>query len=619
MTWKGMLASLLTITISPGIRAGESPRPVIYQLMVRTFGNTNETRKTNGTLAENGCGKFVDITPAALDSIKRIGFTHIWLTGVLEQASGTAYPGRPADDPDILKGIAGSPYAIKDYFDVCPDYAVNPAKRLDEFKDLLERCKTAGFKVIIDFVPNHVARSYASDVRPDLSFGKGDDHLVFFARDNYFYYLQPDQPGGGPPLKLPTAGHSGCDGKFPPETDFGRVTGNNVISWAPSIDDWYETVKLNYGHDFTTGRNTSHLPGSDAPPAEVPKTWRTMDEIFGYWQAMGVDGFRCDMAHMIPMEFWRWAVKRCRSRDPQAFFCAEAYNDDPAKLTDAHVLDALLKAGFNAVYDDPTYDVLEGIYESGRWANDLDPLTFIGSRFHHSLRYAENHDEVRLASPKKWGGLGMKVGKPVSAVLFALGRGPVMQYQGQEVGEPALGKEGFGGDDARTSIFDYWAMPEFCKWVDGGRFDGRRLSDEQKSLREWYGKLIHATQAEAFTEGEFYGLNHGNKDNLAFGRVGDETASGHWLYAFLRHDAKSGQSFLVVANFHGSETLRGVKIRIPVDAQKFLGHNRSETWTFSDRLDSNWIGSASRKLLGNEGLTLPDLAPCSALLLEIGR
>ena len=178
-------------------RADDSHRPVIYQLMVRTFGNTNETRKAHGTLAENGCGKFADITPAALDSLQALGFTHLWLTGVLEQASGTAYPKRPADDPDILKGIAGSPYAIKDYFDVCPDYAVDPAKRLEEFKALLARCKRHGFKVIIDFVPNHVARSYASDVRPDLSFGTDDDRRAFFAWDNHFFYLQPDHPGGG--------------------------------------------------------------------------------------------------------------------------------------------------------------------------------------------------------------------------------------------------------------------------------------------------------------------------------------------------------------------------------------------------------------------------------------
>lgn len=598
-------------------RAAGKSRPVIYQLMVRTFGNTNETRKPGGTMAENGCGKFADITPAALDSLREMGFNHLWLTGVLEQASGTAFAGRPADDPDILKGIAGSPYAIRDYFDVCPDYAVEPDRRLDEFKDLLGRCKEYGFKVIIDFVPNHVARSHQSDVRSGSSFGLEDDRGVFFSRDNHFFYLQPHHHGGGPPLKLPTGVRPGCDGRFEPETEFGRVTGNNVISWAPSIHDWYETVKLNYGHDFTTGRDTSHLPGPESPLDLVPKTWRTMDEVLGHWQRMGVDGFRADMAHMIPMEFWRWVVKRCRSRDPGVFFCAEAYDNDPAKLTDGHVLEALLDAGFDAVYDDPAYDVLEGLYDSGKWANDLDLLTFTGRRFHRSLRYAENHDEVRLANPGEWGGLGMQVGKPVSAVLFTMGSGPIMLYNGQEVGEPAIGAEGFCGDNARTTIFDYWSMPEFVKWVNGGSFDGGRLSDGQKSLREWYGKLIRATHACAFTDGEFYGLNHANKENPRFGRVGDENVSGHWLYAFLRCDSNSGQAFLVVANFHGSETLRGVKIRIPYDAQMFLGLTGHENWIFRDRVESDWSGIVARRNLEHEGLALPDMSPCAALLLEI--
>ena len=593
-------------------RADEDPRPVIYQLMVRTFGNTRETWLPHGSLADNGCGKFADITPAALDSLRQMGFTHLWLTGVFEQASGTAYPNRPADDPDIVKGVAGSPYAIKDYFDVCPDYALDPDRRLAEFKELLGRCRHHGFKVLIDFVPNHVARSYASDVRPDLTFGAGDDPGVFFARDNHFFYLQAQHPGGGPPLQLPTAGLPGCDGRFAPESTIGRVTGNNVVSWAPSIHDWYETVKLNYGHDFTTGRDTSHLPGSAAGSAEVPKTWRTMDAILAYWQALGVDGFRADMAHLVPMEFWHWVVRRCRARNSQVFFAAEAYDNDPSKLTTGHVLDALLHAGFDAVYDDPSYDVLEGIYQSGNWANDLDPLTFTGPRFHKSLRYAENHDEVRLASPGEWGGHGMRVGKPVTAVLFAMGRGPLMLYHGQEVGEPA------DSGNARTSIFDYVSMPEFTKWVNGGKFDGARLSEEQTQLRAWYGKLIRATQARAFTAGEFYGLNHANKANPAFGRLGDEMTSGHWLYAFLRRESRTGQAFLVVANFHGSETVRGVKIRIPSDAVMFLGRTGDETWTFTDRLDSDWTGAIDKDRLNQEGIALPDLAPCTAMLVEIG-
>ena len=599
--------------------AAATVRPVIYQLLVRTFGNTHEARKINGTIEVNGCGKFNDINDAALASLKKLGTTHIWLTGVHEQASGTAYASRPADDPNILKGIAGSPYAIKDYFDVCPDYAMVPEQRLVEFQSLLERCRSHGLKVLIDFVPNHVARSYRSDVKPESCFGAGDDRQVFFDRNNHFFYLTAASPGGGPPLKLPTAHLPGCDGSFAPESEIGKVTGNNGITWAPSINDWYETVKLNYGHDFTQGRDTSSLPGVNASLALVPKTWRTMDEILAYWQAMGIDGFRVDMAHMVPMEFWKWAVKRARDRHPEVFFSAEAYNNDPARLTDGHVLDELLGAGFDAVYDDPVYDMLEGMYDSGKWANDLDSLTFTGPRFHQSLRYGENHDEVRLASPKEWGGLGMMVGKPVCAVLFGMGRGPVMLYHGQEVGEPAAGREGFGGDDARTTIFDYWSMPEFTKWVNGGRYDGGRLSEAQQLLREWYARLICATQTPAFTKGEFYGLNHANRHNRYFGRVAGETVSGHWLYAFLRYDVASGEVCLVVANFHGLETLVDVKVLIPQDAMQLIGLGMSQTIKVKDRLDSLWTAQAVGASLLTRGLELPDMLPCTALILEIGK
>jgi glycosidase len=591
--------------------AASFTRPVIYQLMVRTFGNTNETRKIGGTLVENGCGTFSDINERALVSLREMGFTHLWLTGVIEQASGTAYPNRPADDSDVLKGIAGSPYAIRDYFDVCPDYAIDPENRLGEFKELLARCHAFGFRVIIDFIPNHVARSYASDVMPDWSFGEDDRKDVFFDRDNHFFYLRSDDPGGGPPLKLPTADLLGCDGRFVGESEYGRVTGNNVISWAPSRDDWYEVVKLNYGHDFTKGRDTSALPGENSKLTEVPKTWRFMDRIIAYWQELGVDGFRADMAHLIPMEFWCWSVKRARARDGQVFFCAEAYDNDPAKLTDGHVLDELLKAGFDAVYDDPAYDVLEGIYDSGKWANDLEHLIFTGERFHRSLRYAETHDEVRLANPREWGGVGMAVGKPVSAVLFAMGRGPVMVYHGQEVGEPAVGAEGFCGDNARTTIFDYWSMPEFSKWVNGGRFDGQFLSESQMSLRRWYGRMLRVIGEPAFTRGEFYSLNHANRGNSEFGRIDGESVSGHWIYAFIRHDRDSGQSFLVVVNLHPDTSLE-VVVSIPEDAWKFIERDEQYPWTFVDRLGQEWAGQSN----GNH-LRLPCLGACSAVMLEI--
>lgn len=599
------------------MRNAEVRRPVIYQLMVRTFGNTNETRKAHGTLEENGCGKFADIDEAALKSLADMGFSHLWLTGVLEQASGTDYPHRSGDVPALLKGKAGSPYAIRDYFDVCPDYAINPDHRIDEFHELIDRCHEYGFKVLIDFVPNHVARSYVSDIRPDLSFGESDDISKFFDRNNHFYYLPENAAGGGAPLRLPDA--TGQPGRaiYKPEESVGKVTGNNAVTWTPSVTDWYETVKLNYGHDFTKGRDTSHLPPATAHVTEVPKTWQVMDQVLEYWQAIGVDGFRCDMAHMIPMEFWCWLIRRCRNRNETVYFFAEAYDNDPAKLCDGHVLDELLAAGFDAVYDDPVYDIMEGIYDDGKWANDLDSLTFTGARFHKSLRYAENHDEVRIANPSVWGGHGMKIGKPVSAILFAMGRGPVLLYHGQEVGEPALETWGYGGHGGRTSIFDYGSMPEFAKWFNCGACDGVRLSPEQRELRAWYGRLIRVTQMDAFTKGNFYGLNHDNKANLHFGRLGHETVSGHWLYSFLRCDLVAAEVCLVVVNLHPQLKMMDVKVKIPASARIFTGYTGEECWTFQEILEDDWSANILPKRLETDGLALPEMPACTARFLKI--
>ena len=210
----------------------------------------------------------------------------------------------------------------------------------------------------------------------------------------------------------------------------------------------------------------------------------------------------------------------------------------------------LLNAGFDAVYDAPVYRALKRIYDGSGWANDIDREIADGFICHNSVRYAENHDEVRLAAPSEWGGVGMDVGRPVSAILYGMSRGAIMLYNGQEVGEPAVGAEGFGGDDARTSIFDYWSMPELVKWVNGHRYDGGRLSPEQKALRDFYGRLINLVGEPAFQDGEFFPLNPANHDNPSFGRLPGEQASGHWLYAFLRYDISTEQRFLIVANLH---------------------------------------------------------------------
>ena len=570
----------------------------IYQLFVRLFGNTNETRKRNGTLEENGVGKFADINEAALAAFSEMGFTHIWLTGVLQQATATDYSevGQPADDMDLLKGLAGSPYAIKDYFDVCPDYAINPAERLKEFRQLIERIHAHELKAIIDLVPNHVARSYGSWTKADCDFGRcggeageGDDREKFFAPHNNFFYLTTDE--NGPPLRLPTVRDgvalsptcqlpgAQCDGIFDGEKTFGRVTGNNCVSWTPQLHDWYETIKLNYGFDFTDpAKSIREYPNAWTPEEPLPDTWKKVDQVIAYWQSLGVDGFRCDMAHMVPPEVHSWAIAQARRRQPDVFFMGEAYNDDPAKVPGCdpivsqlnfghgNVLFDLLNAGFDAVYDAPAYRALKRLYDGSGWANDIDREISDEFICHNSVRYAENHDEVRLAARNEWGGVGLNVGRPVTAILYGLSRGAIMLYNGQEIGEPGAGAEGFGGDDARTSIFDYWSMPEFVKWVNGHRYDGGRLSLEQKALLTFYGRLINLVGEPAFSDGNFIPLNPANRDNPNFGRLDAEAASGHWLYAFLRYDSVSGQRFLVCANLHPTIALQQIAIFLPLDA-----------------------------------------------------
>ncbi|MDX6766436.1 MAG: alpha-amylase family glycosyl hydrolase [Candidatus Methylacidiphilales bacterium] len=613
----------------------------IYQMLPRHFGNTNETRKPNGFIEDNGSGKFADLNPDSLASLKKTGFTHIWATGVLQQATATDYSaiGEPADDPDLLKGLAGSPYAIKDYFDVCPDYARDPAKRLEEFKAMVSRVHASGLKVLIDFVPNHVARSYHSTIKPDLDFGSKDDRTKFFSPDNNFFWLTPEcnPTGKGPPLRLPTVDAQGrptsptckvaktpSDGLFAGERDAGRVTGNNVASWEPDAGSWYETVKLNYGFDFTDpAKKRRTYPHGDQSALPIPDTWNKMDAVIAYWQEMGVDGFRVDMAHMVPPEFWSWMITRARSRNPGVYFVAEAYDSDPAKVPGGdpvvreagggHVMVDLLNAGFDAVYDDATYDKLKDIYDGGAWANDLDRIHLAPFVADQSLRYAENHDEVRLAGKGHWGGIGMEAGRPVSAILYGLSRGPIMLYSGQEVGEPADGAEGFGGDDARTSIFDYWSMPEFAKWVNGGKFDGGRLSAAQKDLREFYGRLVRLANEPAFRDGDFYPLNPDNEPNPAYGRLGDEKASGHWLYGYLRRDQATGQAFLVLANLHRSETLRDVAVVFTPQASMFLGKPLAGL-AFEEKLSST---PPLRLVAAGKELVVPTLPPLTPYYFEI--
>lgn len=581
-------------------------RPVIYQLFVRHFSNYCETGVPWGTRAQNGCGTFAGVTDTALESLARMGITHLWLTGVLRHATQSSHPGLPADPACVVKGIAGSPYAVTDYFDVDPDLAQEPAARLQEFTDLLARVRAHGMVPMIDFIPNHVSRNYRSTVRPELSFGCGDDTSRFFARDNSFYYLEPCN--SALLMLLP-------EGEFAPERGHGRVTGNNVATHNPGSCDWYETAKLNYGTDYRQGAAPAEgLPREFALATAVPRTWRLMDEVLRYWQELGVGGFRCDMAHMVPMPFWHWALANARMRDESAFFMAEAYNDH-LKLCQGDVHAGLLAAGFNAVYDSGSYRALNAIFEGCVWANDLDSCNRSESPLcTRGVRYLENHDEPRLAAPAHWAGQGDVAAPALMLAQFGTTCGPVLFYNGQEVGERADGPGGYGGDNGRSSIFDYTCLPALQRWSNGGLFDGALMTPAERDLRAYCERLLPLLQHPALSKGEFYGLNWANQQTPGYGRLPGEDCSGHKLYACLRHNRKSRATLLLVCNFDTTAPAT-TSVHIPADACQWAGRKTTDC-TFRDLLNPaapEW--QISLQHLQAEGLPV-QLPPGGAMLLE---
>ena len=574
-------------------------RPVIYQLFVRHFSNFRESGVDWGTLEQNGCGTFRGITDKALLELASMGVTHVWLTGVLRQATQASFPGLPAQPPCIVKGLEGSPYAVTDMFDVSPELAVEQSERLNEFEDLVFRCRRAGLVPMIDLVPNHVSRGYAPVSASSPTLGAEDDFSLFCGRENAFFYLQRGAAGGGPPMRLP-------DGEYAPEAVHGRVTGNNAATWTPSRYDWYETVKLNYGANYELGAAAmDQLPGWLSRRCETPRTWQFMDDMIAYWQKQGVGGFRCDMAHMVPMHFWKWAISRARVRDAAVFFMAEAYNDD-MRTTSDDVLPALLEAGFAGVYDADCYHHSHGLYDAGAWANDFDRLNGNESRlFGGGVRYVENHDEPRMCSPQHWGGVGEQVEEGVMTAVFAASKGPVLVYNGQEVGERAEGPSGYGGRDGRTSIFDYTCLPRLARWTNGGAYDGARLSPGEREMRSMHKNLLSLLNHPALKDGVFYGLNWANMQNETFGRAPGEEASGHWVYAFLRHHWEDASTLLVVCNLSPSLDFNDLRIHIPRQAQEWAGKGRGD-YLFRDLLHKG-AGAipGSADMLATDGLHLP--------------
>jgi glycosidase len=534
---------------------------VIYQLVVRYFGNQNATNRFAGTLEENGSGKFGDINEQAIQELKRLGITHVWLTGCLRQATLTEYSelGLPADDPDIVKGRAGSFYAVRDYFDVCPDYALEPKNRMAEFEALVARLHAAQLKVLIDFIPNHVARSYHSVIRPDLNFGAGDDTTRFFARDNSFFYLV-DPPGRKTIITRPISWNPPgvvFDGTVPTEDGAPcrppKVTGDNSTSPEIGPHHWYETVKLNYGFNFTNGA-TEYEPR--------PRTWTIMNEVIAWWQAKGVDGFRCDFAHFVPAEFWRYMLSEARQRDPDAYFVAEAYpwegSGDPITS-----MRQLTEAGFDSVYDDAAYNMLKRIYLCAALQEDYDQTILCSPvERHRLLQYLENHDERRIASPLVRGhdahhsGFGSgAAGYQLAPLQYLQSRGPVIIYNGQEVGETGAGLKGYNQDDGRTTLFDYWCMPELSRWVNGHQYDGGRLTHDEWALRTFYRDLLQLCHDESAVAEGHWSLKYYNRPE----RFADCAVD---LFSFARFAAGSGRLMVVAANFRGGAPIEGC-LRLP--------------------------------------------------------
>ncbi|WP_084443733.1 alpha-amylase family glycosyl hydrolase [Hymenobacter roseosalivarius] len=559
---------------------------VIYQLLPRLFGNKKAVNKTHGTSAENGTGKFNDITAPALQALRRMGVSHVWYTGIIEHATMADFTkyGIPLDDADVVKGRAGSPYAIKDYYDVDPDLAVDVQNRMREFEALVKRTHDNQLKLIIDFIPNHVARTYTSDAKPAgvVDLGQKDDKTKAFAPQNNFYYL-PGKTLVVPKANNPLGAALGPkeDKKFN-ETP-AKATGNDVFSAEPKIDDWFETIKLNYGVDYQQGRKSHFEP--------VPDTWKKMRDILIFWAKKDVDGFRCDVAEMVPVEFWAWVIPEVKKVKPSLVFIAEAY--------DPKVYKRYIEQGkFDFLYDKVgLYDGLRRLMRGEGNTEDITKVWKEESRgiSSHMLRFLENHDEQRIASPEF--ATDPRTAIPALTVSATLASGPVMVYMGQEVGEPAKGVAGFNTGDGRTTIFDYWGVPEHQKWMNGGKFDGGRLSAEQRQLRGFYSRLLNlAASSDAIRRGRFYELQDAN--NLS------QSYDQKHVYSYLRYTDK--QKLLVVVNFSRDQTLKPT-IAIPKEAQVAMGLDPQQQSTYTDLLN---------QAPATDNLSL-NLAPLSAYVFEI--
>ena len=547
-------------------------RPIIYQTLPRLFGAVSKENVRNGSIDQNGCGKMNDYTTKALKHIRSLGFNYIWYTGVIEHATKTDYSrfGILSDHPSVVKGNAGSPYAIRDYYDIDPDLAVDVPHRMKEFEQLIARTHRAGLKMLIDFVPNHVARQYHSDAKPigisDL--GEHDDKSTGFSPQNNFYYL-PDQSLDISDIvdEQPISSYV----EFP-----AKVTGNDCVTARPSKNDWYETVKLNYGVNLYTHqldptiaaqlnetvstdgiRSYGHVDSHQPTPNNTtmmfayPDTWNKMLDILRFWATKGVDGFRCDMAEMVPVEFWEWAIPQIKSEHKGIIFIAEVYNPNEYR-------NYIYRGHFDYLYDKVgLYDTLRHVIGGGSaslitysWQSVDD----IGS---HMLNFLENHDEQRIAS-EFFAGDARKA-FPALLVSALMRTNPFMVYQGQMLGVDGMEDAGFSGSDGRTTIFDYWSIDQFRRWRNNGLYDTNKLAKEEKEIFNYYTKVLSLCNAEkAISDGQFYDLMYANYEN--------QQMDTNRLFGFIRKEGD--ETILIVANF--SDEPMQASVRIPAHAIEFL-------------------------------------------------
>ena len=589
-------------------------KPVVYQVFTRLFGNTQSTNKPWGTIEENGVGKFNDFTDAALEGIRELGVTHIWYTGVPHHAVIRDYSefGIGNDDPDVVKGRAGSPYAVKDYYNVNPDLAVDPARRLGEFEALIARTHAQGIKVIIDIVPNHVARGYESISRPGgiADFGANDDTSVEWARDNNFYYVVgedfsvPVSPEGYAPLGGDP--HPLADGAFTESP--AKWTGNGARAPQPDFNDWFETVKVNYGvrpdgshafdelpveaREWTTAQHAAFWQDKG-----VPDSWTKFRDIALFWIDKGVDGFRYDMAEMVPVEFWSYLNSTIKAANPDAFLLAEVYN--PGLYRDYIELGRM-----DYLYDKVgLYDTLKLVMQGEESTDAIAPVhAEVLDIEEHMLHFLENHDEQRIASPDFAGDADK--GRPAMVVSALLSRSPTMLYFAQDVGEPGDGDAGFG-DPTRTTIFDYWGVPSHQRWMNDGKFDGGALTDDERNLRDFYERLMTFSAQEATLHGDYAEIHAAN-------RAASEDYDGR-LFSFVRW--KDDERLIVVSNFDAANSYN-LFMTLPAD---IVSEWQLEPGRYL--LDAEIFDGDTVELVVNEGTGTfgVSLGPLESLIYRVGR